>query len=127
MLGFREVDIWSRHHEIHAMRGQITASCLWNACRIMTLGVLLVGLGVVMATIGKQGARGFYHGAEWLLGEPPRRSTNARLIGKRCFMFVSANGRRLSWVCGVSFMEQERSGVVYFFSTLCIKLLAGGK
>ena len=57
MLGFREVDIWSRHHEIHAMRGQITAPCLWNACRVMTLGVMLVGLGGVMATIGESKAR----------------------------------------------------------------------
>ena len=48
-----EVDAWSRRREAHIQRGQVTASCLWNACRAMVLGVLLVAAGAAMAALGE--------------------------------------------------------------------------
>ncbi|KAK7873406.1 hypothetical protein R5R35_000201 [Gryllus longicercus] len=35
-----------------APRGKVTARCLWNACKALTVGLLLMMVGCAMATIG---------------------------------------------------------------------------
>lgn len=33
--------------------GRVTAACLWHACRVVTIGILLMGIGIVMSILGK--------------------------------------------------------------------------
>ena len=32
--------------------GRVTSACLWHACRAVTIGALLIGLGITMAILG---------------------------------------------------------------------------
>lgn len=42
-----------RQWSIQAVKGKVTTRCLWNACKALTIGVLLILVGAAMATIGK--------------------------------------------------------------------------
>ena len=42
-----------RQWSINAVKGKVTTRCLWNACKALTFGVILIFLGAGMATIGK--------------------------------------------------------------------------
>ena len=33
--------------------GRVTAACLWHACRVVTIGILLMCIGIVMSILGK--------------------------------------------------------------------------
>ena len=35
------------------MEGRVTTSCLWHACRAVTFGTLLIGLGITMIVLGE--------------------------------------------------------------------------
>ena len=35
------------------MEGRVTTSCLWHACRAVTIGTLLIGLGITMIVLGE--------------------------------------------------------------------------
>ena len=35
------------------MEGRVTTSCLWHACRAVTIGTLLIGLGITMVVLGE--------------------------------------------------------------------------
>lgn len=39
---------------VQVVRGKVNGRCLWNACKALSLGLLLMILGSAMATIGKQ-------------------------------------------------------------------------
>ncbi|XP_076054808.1 uncharacterized protein LOC143033356 [Oratosquilla oratoria] len=41
-----------RQWSIQAVKGKVTTSCLWNACKALTIGILLMFVGAAMATIG---------------------------------------------------------------------------
>ncbi|XP_045608238.1 uncharacterized protein [Procambarus clarkii] len=41
-----------RQWSIQAVKGKVTTSCLWNACKALTIGVLLIFIGAGMATVG---------------------------------------------------------------------------
>lgn len=41
-----------RQWSIQAVKGKVTTSCLWNACKALTLGTILIFIGAGMATIG---------------------------------------------------------------------------
>ncbi|XP_018017719.2 uncharacterized protein LOC108674295, partial [Hyalella azteca] len=41
-----------REWSLQAVKGKVTTSCLWNACKALTLGTLLILIGAAMATIG---------------------------------------------------------------------------
>lgn len=38
---------------VQVVRGKVNGRCLWNACKALSLGLLLMVLGAAMATIGK--------------------------------------------------------------------------
>lgn len=38
---------------VQVVRGKVNGKCLWNACKALSLGLLLMLLGAAMATIGK--------------------------------------------------------------------------
>lgn len=38
---------------VQVVRGKVNGKCLWNACKALSLGLLLMVLGAAMATIGK--------------------------------------------------------------------------
>ncbi|KAJ9575485.1 hypothetical protein L9F63_007690, partial [Diploptera punctata] len=38
---------------VQVVRGKVTTRCLWNACKALTLGLLLLLLGCAMATVGQ--------------------------------------------------------------------------
>ena len=42
-----------RQWSIQAVKGKVTTSCLWNACKALTFGTLLIFIGAGMATIGE--------------------------------------------------------------------------
>ena len=35
------------------IEGRVTTSCLWHACRAVTIGTILIGTGITMAILGK--------------------------------------------------------------------------
>ena len=37
---------------VQVVRGKVTTRCLWNACKALTLGLLLLLMGCAMATVG---------------------------------------------------------------------------
>lgn len=37
---------------VQVVKGKMTGRCLWNACKALSLGLLLMVLGTAMATIG---------------------------------------------------------------------------
>lgn len=37
---------------VQVVRGKVNGKCLWNACKALSLGLLLMVLGAAMATIG---------------------------------------------------------------------------
>lgn len=37
---------------VQVVRGKVNSKCLWNACKALSLGLLLMVLGAAMATIG---------------------------------------------------------------------------
>lgn len=37
---------------VQVVRGKVNGRCLWNACKALSLGLLLMVLGAAMATIG---------------------------------------------------------------------------
>lgn len=39
---------------VQVVRGKVNGKCLWNACKALSLGLLLMVLGAAMATIGKE-------------------------------------------------------------------------
>ncbi|XP_071542795.1 uncharacterized protein [Panulirus ornatus] len=41
-----------RQWSIQAVKGKVTTRCLWNACKALTIGILLIFIGAGMATIG---------------------------------------------------------------------------
>ncbi|XP_068222402.1 uncharacterized protein [Palaemon carinicauda] len=41
-----------RQWSIQAVKGKVTTTCLWNACKALTIGILLIFIGAGMATIG---------------------------------------------------------------------------
>ncbi|XP_037077167.1 uncharacterized protein LOC119098351 [Pollicipes pollicipes] len=94
MLGYREVDVWSRRHEVHAMRGQVTTSCLWNACRAMGLGLLLVTVGAAMATMGYYSQRSLHQPA---LSPAPDASNGSLLSRQRARQAADLTFRHLSY------------------------------
>lgn len=38
---------------VQVVKGKMTGKCLWNACKALSVGLLLMALGTAMATIGK--------------------------------------------------------------------------
>lgn len=38
---------------VQVVRGKVNGKCLWNACKALSLGLLLMILGAAMATIGE--------------------------------------------------------------------------
>lgn len=42
-----------RQWSIQAVKGKVTTSCLWNACKALTLGTILIFIGAGMATVGE--------------------------------------------------------------------------
>ena len=38
--------------------GHVSTACLWHACRAVTIGSLLIILGITMAVLGKTSTRG---------------------------------------------------------------------
>lgn len=38
---------------VQVVKGKVNGKCLWNACKALSLGLLLMVLGAAMATIGK--------------------------------------------------------------------------
>lgn len=38
---------------VQVVRGKVNGKCLWNACKALSLGLLLMVLGAAMATIGQ--------------------------------------------------------------------------
>lgn len=38
---------------VQVVRGKVNGKCLWNACKALSIGLLLMLLGGAMATIGK--------------------------------------------------------------------------
>ena len=43
------------HWNVQVVRARVTKRCLWNACKALTLGVVLLLAGCTMATVGKYG------------------------------------------------------------------------
>jgi len=43
------------HWNVQVVRAKMTKRCLWNACKALTLGVVLLLAGCAMATVGKYG------------------------------------------------------------------------
>jgi len=43
------------HWNVQVVRSRVTKRCLWNACKALTLGVVLLLAGCTMATVGKYG------------------------------------------------------------------------
>jgi len=43
------------HWNVQVVRAKVTKRCLWNACKALTLGVVLLLAGCTMATVGKYG------------------------------------------------------------------------
>ncbi|XP_042224622.1 uncharacterized protein LOC121868269 [Homarus americanus] len=41
-----------RQWSIQAVKGKVTTRCLWNACKALTIGILLIFIGAGMATVG---------------------------------------------------------------------------
>ena len=41
------------HWNVQVVRAKVTKRCLWNACKALTLGVVLLLAGCTMATVGK--------------------------------------------------------------------------
>jgi hypothetical protein len=37
---------------VQVVRGKVTTRCLWNACKALSVGLLLLLLGCAMATVG---------------------------------------------------------------------------
>ena len=35
------------------MEGRVTTACLWHACRAVTIGTLLIGMGITMIILGE--------------------------------------------------------------------------
>ncbi len=35
--------------------GKVTSACLWHACQAITVGILLIAIGIVMSILGKEG------------------------------------------------------------------------
>ena len=43
------------HWNVQVVRAKVTTRCLWNACKALTLGLVLLLAGCAMATVGKYG------------------------------------------------------------------------
>ena len=44
------------------MEGRVTTACLWHACRAVTIGTLLIGMGITMIILGEFYInQAFYH------------------------------------------------------------------
>lgn len=38
---------------VQVVRGKVTSRCLWNACKALSLGLVLMTIGGAMATLGE--------------------------------------------------------------------------
>ena len=43
------------------IEGRVTTSCLWHACRAVTIGTIMIITGITMAILGKQVGMQGYH------------------------------------------------------------------
>jgi cytochrome c oxidase assembly protein Cox11 len=41
------------HWNVQVVRAKVTTRCLWNACKALTVGMVLLLAGCAMATVGK--------------------------------------------------------------------------
>ncbi|XP_067001011.2 uncharacterized protein [Anabrus simplex] len=57
---------------VQVVRGKVTTRCLWNACKALTLGLILMMLGCAMATIG-------YYADQLSVGQEVRGNSTVRV------------------------------------------------